>query len=187
MAALVLTTVQAQFLTSMEATTAAVFEDGVIVPGGNPPVLEGFEGYKDYTLEQKSLGVNALKSTFTPFLVSLSAVPVYTTVSAFTNGFGVWGDSRYGEGVVRYTRDLFGYVRIHGLMRTPVEGPTIGLIAFTLPAGYRPGPNDRSIHACVANNDFCSVEVDDAGLVSLRSNPPNDTWVSLEIRFFAGG
>jgi hypothetical protein len=185
MAAIVLSTIQAQFLTSLEASAAGAFEDGVVVPGGTPPLLPPFEGYKDYTLDQKSLGLNALKSTFTPFLVAMGAAPTYTNVT-FENGYGIWGDVRYGQGLMRYTKGVDGYVRVHGLMRTPVSGPT-NVAAFTLPAGFTPTSNDNHIFACVSNDTFCSVEVNFSGVVSVRSVPANDTWVSLEFRFYAGG
>jgi hypothetical protein len=185
MAAIVLTTIQAQVLTAMETSALGAFGDGVVVPGGNPAVLPPFEGYNDYTNDQKSLGLNALKTTFVPFLLALGAAPSYTNVT-FENGYGIWGDARYGQGLMRYTKGVDGYVRVHGLMRTPASGAT-NVVAFTLPAGFTPSSNDNHIFACVSNDTFCSVEVNFAGQVSVRSVPANDTWVSLEFRFYAGG
>lgn len=187
MAVIVLTTIQAEFLASMETSAAGAFEDGIIVPGGTPPLLPPFEGYKDYTVDQKSLGMSALKSTFAPFLISMSAAPVYTQVSVFDNGFGVWGDPNFGTGSVRYNRSIDGYVHVHGLMRTPSTGSTLYLAAFTLPVGYRPAPGDARIFACTGNDAFCSVQVGYDGVVLLRTAVPNDGWVSLEMRFYAGG
>jgi hypothetical protein len=186
MAAIVLTTIQAQFLTALEATAVGAFEDGVIVPGGTPPVLEGFEGYKDYTLEQKQLGVNALKSTFTPFLVAMGTGPIYTPVT-FENGFGIWGDGNYGNGLVRYSKSIDGYVHVHGLMRTPAAGAVAYVVAFTLPVGFRPAPGDARIFPCSALDTFASVQVGYDGTVLLRTAVANDGWVSLECRFYAGG
>ena len=186
MAVIVLTTAQAQFLTSLEVSAAGAFEDGVIVPGGTPPVLPPFEGYKDYTNAQKSLGITALKSTFTPFLISLGAAPIYTTVS-FENGFGVWGDGNYGNGVMRYNKSIDGYVHVHGLMRTPASGTVAYVTAFTLPVGFRPAPGDARIFSCSALDAFCSVQIGYDGTVVLRTAVANDGWVSLECRFYAGG
>jgi len=187
MAILTLTPAQSQFMTSLETPFLDAFGDGIILPGGNPAVLPGFKGFKDYTDEVKTNALNGIKSTFAPFVQGLLRAPTYATITSFTNGFALWGDGRYGGGVLQYEKDALGYVRVHGLIKTPDSGATIGLTAFTLPAGFIPGPNDRRIFPCVADNLFCAVEVDDGGGVTLRSLPANSTWVSLEFSFYAGG
>ena len=188
MAILTLSATQSAFLTSLEQPCLDAFGDGISAPGGNPPFIPPFKGFNDYSADIKLQCLNGIKSTLGPLIKLIIKDPEsVTTVTSFLNGFGVWGDGRYGNGVLRYYKDNDGYVRLHGLFRTPANGATIGLAAFNLPAGFRPAVNDRHIFAAVANNEFCAVEIDDAGNVSLRSSPANDIWVSLECRFLAGG
>lgn len=187
MAALILTATQSAFMTSLEQPFLDAFGDGVVLPGGNPAVINGFKGFKDYDAETKLGAINGIKSSFAPLVSLLVKDPdTVTNITTFLNGFGLWGDGNYGNGILRVYKSNDGYVRIHGLFRTPLLGATIGLAAFQLPVGSRPGPGDRHIFAATANNEYCCVEVDDSGNVSLRSSPANNTWVSLECRFLAG-
>ena len=117
MAALILTTAQPAFMTSMEQPFLDSFGDGIVLPGGTPSVVAGFKGFKDYSAEMKLNSINAIKSTFAPLVSLLVKEPeTYNTISSeFMNGFAVWGDPNYGNGLLRYAKDSYGFRALYHL------------------------------------------------------------------------
>lgn len=186
MSTLNLTPFQSAFLTSLEAPVLDSFGDGVVLPGGTPATLPGFPNFNNQSAEIKTKMLNGVKSTFAPLVSLLVKETTVITISAFLNGFGVWGDGNYGNGVLRCYKNPEGIVRIHGLFRTPLIGVTSGVAAFQLPVGYRPGPGDNHIFPASSGHAFCSVDVQSSGDVVLGTAVANNTWVSLECQFLAG-
>jgi hypothetical protein len=187
MAALTLTTIQSAFMTSMEQPFLDSFGDGIVLPGGTPPVIAGFKGFKDYNAEMKLNAINAIKSTFAPLVSLIVKEPGYVTVSTFVNGYASWGDANYGNGLVRYYKDVQGIVRVHGLLRTPPTGSVKYVTAFVLPAGFRPAPGDTRIFACTSEDAYMGIEVNANGNVTPLTVANNNAWISLELSFYAGG
>jgi hypothetical protein len=185
MTALTLTSLQSQFLSSLEQPALDSLGDGVVAPGGVPSVIPGYKAIRDLSVEGRTNALNGLKTSWAPLIQALVQEPSWVNVSSYVNGFSAWGDPNYSNGQVRYTKDYLNRVMVSGLLRTPSIGST-NTGALVLPEGYRPAPLNRHIFACVSDNSFCAIEVDESGLVSLRSSPSNDTWVSLELSFIAG-
>jgi len=189
MAALILTTLQSQFMTSLEAPLLSAFGDGVVLPGGNPASIAGFKGFNDLSADQKLTALNGMKSTFAPLIAKLVAdeTPVYTEVT-FQNGFSAWGDGNYGAGTVRYYKDPRGYVHVHGLVRAPSTGTLRYAIMFYLPAGFQPVNGDSRIFACAMNETLAAnIEVSWSGGVRSLTDISYGAWISLDFSFYAGG
>lgn len=188
MAALVLTTVQSQFMTALEQPFLDSFGDGVVLPGGTPATIPGFKGFNDFTAEIKTNALNGIKSTFAPLVKVLTQAPTYTDITVFLNGFSALADPNYSGGKVRLYKDPLGNVHVQGLMSVPSAGSVV-LDAFTLPVGFRPAAGDNMIFACAAGptDVFAAIEVRSTGIVANRTTIPNSSWVSLNFQFHAGG
>lgn len=189
MAALVLTTLQSQILTALEQPMIDALGDGVIAPGGNPPVIPGYKAIKELDSDGRTKALNGIKVSFAPLIQALikDETPVYSTVASFLNGYSNWGDGNYSAGSMRYYKDLHGYVHVNGLMKTPDSGLVQYVTAFNLPAGFRPVAGDGHIFAQVSADAFMSVEVLSNGNVTPRSVSIAATWISLDFSFYAGG
>ena len=74
----------------------------------------------------------------------------------------------------RFMKDAMGFVHIEGI----IKSGTIGLTAFTLPSGYRPGhPGSNSHFGVDSNGAFGVVTVNIDG--SVKPGVGNNTYVSL--------
>lgn len=188
---LVLTTEESLVITALDAPMEEAFANGVTVPGGTPPTLPEFPGYRDLKTDdprmgdQKALTKNAFRNPFAAFISALKSTLSYTTATNYGTGWGPWGDPAYSNGVVRYYKNIFGEVRVTGLARAPMS-PGADETMLTLPAGYRPGPNDAQIFAGAHNSAFACIQVFNNGDIVFNGTPTADGWVSLNFSFKAG-
>jgi hypothetical protein len=184
MTTLALTEAQSALLSALEGPFLQSFGDGLVLPNGTPASLPGFKGFNDLSAELKLSAINGVKSTFAPFIVTIFQTPIFINVSSFLNGFSAYADSSFYGGVVRYTKDVFGLVKVQGQVRTPTSGAVINLDMLQLPVNFRPGTNH--IFACVSNNLFCSVQVSASGVITPRTAAANNTWINLDFSFTSG-
>jgi len=79
-----------------------------------------------------------------------------------------------------FCKDALGFVHLRGVIKTG----TVGTVAFTLPAGYRPAILEELV--CISNGTIGRIEVDGTGTVK-PGTPSNSAWVALDgITFGAG-
>lgn len=102
---------------------------GAAAPTGELRISESINGGAETTLLQ--IGSSAITASvpIKPSFTTTTVAPSWSTVS-YTNS---WVDYS-GSATTRYTKDAQGIVTLEVKMKTG----TNGLVAFTLPAGYRP-------------------------------------------------
>lgn len=88
---------------------------------------------------------------------------------AFANS---WVNFDSGWQVAGFSRDVFGWVHIRGLIKTG----TVGSVAFTLPPGYRPALSEPFV--VISNGAVGRVDVQADGQI-IPQSPSNNTYVSL--------
>ena len=187
MAQLVLTADQAAIITSLETPMENAFAEGVLVTGGSPAVLPPYEKYIDQQAETKDLVKNSFKSLIAAYVAVAGAAPAFQTISTFSNGYSLWGDGNYHNGVLRYWKDGLNEVHVQGLVKVPASGSAIYQAMFTMPVNFRPAPGDNHIVPCVHNDAPFAIEINSAGTVSTRMTPVPSGWIAIHTRFRQGG
>lgn len=176
---------QAQLIVDLDTSLDQAFQDGVSLPAQNPSSIAGLPQYGRIEPQSKAITRSTFRLVLSAFVSLLTSRPPYTDVATFGGGWSVWGDSNYNNGQVHYSKDLFGYVTVQGLVRTP-PGAGYGTVIFTLPPEYRPASGDGHIFPAVMDDTFASVQVLSDGTVGFRGTLSYGVWLSLNFRFRAG-
>jgi hypothetical protein len=92
-----------------------------------------------------------------------------TLINGFTN---------YGNGfsTAAYFKDKLGQVHLRGLVNN--AGSPVGLILFTLPAGYRPSTSGTLIFMTGNNNNMCRIDISVDGNVIATTGSAG--WICLD-------
>lgn len=115
------------------------------------------------------------------------SLPDWVDISAFTNSWVSFSDGTDGNPRAAYWRDNSGIVRLRGM----IKSGTLGLAAFTLPVGFRPGVSAVGVvgyyyFAVMSNSAFGHIYVSSDGVVSPQVG--DNTYFSLAgISFRAEG
>lgn len=146
-----------------------------------------------------STGTVALGAAVTPDVSITTDLDIVGTISA-GSGLGVtavtdadwtsvsfsnsWANFGLGFETAQYYKDVLGFVRIRGL----IKSGSVGSAAFTLPVGYRPALN--IIVATVSASLFGELRIYGAGHGQagqvVPTSPTTNTWVSLDIPAWIG-
>lgn len=94
-------------------------------------------------------------------------------LGAFQNGWTNWGSPPYTSAGYRLEADG-NTVRLKGL----IAGGTLGLVAFVLPAGFRPNGVSRLHAANSGNVGVGAVQVDATGVVT--PSGPSNVYITLD-------
>jgi len=182
---LVLDSNEAAFLISLDSALEQAFLDGVVVPGGTPPTLAGVPNYDKLETDQRKMTRDVFKSVIAAMVSKFDSYNVPTAVSTFSNDYQPFGDSAYAGGQLRYWKDILGYVNLQGQVKTPAS-PGADQAITTLPAGYRPGPNDGHLFSAALGNSFQALQILSNGEVVVRGTPTGAACLSIDVRFKAG-
>ena len=93
------------------------------------------------------------------------------TAPTYANGWSAYDTTTYLGAF--YKKDAQGYVHLRGM----IKGGTVGVTAFTMPAGYRPG--HTALFAVAQNNAFGRVDINTAGAAVVSNINTSNAWVSL--------
>lgn len=88
--------------------------------------------------------------------------------------------SLFGFPAANYFKDSMGVVHLQGAL----QGGTVDAVAFTLPEGYRPQPNNQGVFAVCSNGAYGQVKVQDNGDV-VPMTPCNNNSVFFDGIVFA--
>lgn len=179
-----LTTGQAALVGQIASDTGTAIETGISLPGQSPSSLPGIQAYANLNSHIKSTSTAEIMRAYGPIIKDLGVAGVpdatWINVASFGTGFAQSGVIDYSGGHVRYFKDAFGWVQMDGLLLAPSS--PLGLIAFTLPAGYRPAT--KLIFMVVSTTGVVgTVGIDTTGAVTVILMTGSILYSMTSIRF----